>query len=1053
MRKQLFIITALLLLGLRAVAQPEPWQNPQVNEINREPMTAFFVPQVSEGDAIARQQLPAIKRFDVNPKSERRMSLNGTWQFGYFKNNSEVPEAFHKSSIKSKVLKPIQVPGSWELQGFDSPIYTDVSYPFPANPPHVPADYNPVGIYMREFTLPANWNDMDIFLNFEGVESAFYVWVNDEFAGYSEDSRLPANFNVTKLLKKGKNKVALKVFRYSDGSYLEDQDYWKYSGIERNVNLVARPHFRVHDFKLSQRLTNKNQDGDFALDLLLANPMPGANVEVKILDGDKTLYNKKNTIQTYSDTLLTYQQLLNNVQPWSAETPKLYNLVVTSYDANGNSLESFVHPFGFRNVEIKNGMVLINDTPVLFKGVNRHEHDQHTGRTLTTNSMVHDIELMKQFNINAVRNSHYPNYSEWYALCDEYGIYLVDEANIESHGMSLHADKTLANYSDWEKPFMERMGRMVKRDRNFTSVVIWSLGNESGYGKNFETIYDWTKAFDPTRPVQYEGGGYDAKTDIYCPMYARIWALQRHVNQRDSRPMILCEYAHAMGNSVGNLQDYWDLIYQYDQLQGGFIWDWVDQTFNIKDEAGNQIWAYGGDMGFVGVPNDSNFCANGLVAADRSLHPHIWEVKKVYQNIHFEPVPFNKNQIKVSNRFDFINLDGYVLNWIVERNGKPVQSGSMPLPAIAAKESGIITLPLGVTYDEPGEYFLKLDAITTVDKPLVPQGHNVATAQFLLHETPLDVALNTTDQKLAIDATAGDLTVSSPNFKLIFSKKTGEIIDYSYNGMKLLTEGFQPNFWRPLTDNDVANGHLYRCATWRNAWSNAQLKSFNYDETQNATVCNVTASYRLEEQDSEVTINYTILGNGVMKINMNFMPGSKTLPEIPRFGMRAIMPSQYEEMSWFGRGPHESYADRKNSASVGIYQGKVWDQYHPYVRAQESGNKSDVRWMAMRDKKGNGILVNAKVPFNVSAWNFNQHDIDYIPFDIERKHGGSIQKQDFVWLNIDHQVMGVGGDNTWGAQVHPQYTITPWTLNYEFVVQPLQSDDDVNAKLQNHWFN
>ena len=1048
----------LLFVCASAWADNVPWQNPQINEINREPAHAHFIPFTNETNALKQQALPTDQRFRVNPATERRVSLDGTWKFLFSKNNDACPADFYKTGYNTKKWKNIQVPGSWELQGFDAPIYTDVAYPFPANPPYVPADYNPVGAYVREFNVPAGWEGMDIFLDFEGVESAFYCWVNGELAGYSEDSRLPAHFNVTKLLKKGNNKLAVKVFRYSDGSYMEDQDYWKYSGIERNVYLFARPQSRVKDFKMTADLINKYRDGDFKLDIKLNQPQQGGTVEVKILDKGKVLYENKKTVQSSADTLFTQQQLFPAILPWNAETPNLYTLVINTFDGQGKALESFVHPFGFRTVEMRNGMQLINGVPVLFKGVNRHEHDQHHGRTITVDGMIKDIELMKQFNINAVRTCHYPNRYEWYALCDEYGLYLVDEANIESHGMMSHPDKTLANYPEWEPAFMQRMSRMVLRDRNVTSIVTWSLGNESGYGKLFETIYDWTKAFDPTRPVQYEGGGYEAKSDIYCPMYARIWALRRHVNQRDPRPMIICEYAHAMGNSVGNLQDYWDLIYKYDQLQGGFIWDWVDATFDIKDKDGNKIWAYGGDMGFVGVPNDSNFCANGLVAADRSLHPHIWEVKKVYQYIHFEPTPFTARQIKVTNRHDFIGLEGYSLRWTVESDGKTVQSGTMEFPVIAPRSSALITLPAETIPNDGKEYFLKLEAFTKGQAPLVAKGHIAAMEQWQLPAegkrllnatwTAREIADASLDASRSTDAIA----LNGKNCRIVFSTTSGEMTELTYNGKNMIKEGLQPNFWRALTDNDVANGHEERCAIWKQAGKEMKLQSIDLKEDAAQKLATVTVNYKMEAQDALLQTIYNILPNGVVEVTMHFTPGRKALPEIPRLGMRMVLPAEYDVMTWLGRGPQENYADRKTGYPIGLYTATVWEQYHPYVRAQETANKSDVRWVAMRNKAGEGVLVTGGEPLNVSAWNFPQEDINYRPFNVERRHGGSITKKDMVWLNIDHRLMGVGGDNTWGAQVHPEYTITPQEWKYSFTIQPLGAQDDAAQKAHVKWF-
>ena len=680
-------------------------------------------------------------------------------------------------------------------------------------------------------------------------------------------------------------------------------------------------------------------------------------------------------------------------------------------------------------------MQMINGQPVLFKGVNRHEHDPHTGRTISVASMIHDIQLMKQFNLNGVRNCHYPNHCEWYELCTEFGLYMVDEANIESHGMMDHKDGTLANYPDWELPFMQRMSRMIARDRNCSAIVTWSLGNESGYGKHFETLYDYTKQTDATRPVQYEGGGYNAKSDIYCPMYARIWSLRRHINQRDARPLIMCEYAHAMGNSVGNFQDYWDLIYKYDQLQGGFIWDWVDQTFAIKDKNDRDIWAFGGDMGFVGIVNDSNFCANGLVAADRTLHPHIYEVKKVLQYIHFQPLAFTPNKIKVTNRHDFIGLEGYTLRWAVECDGKAVQSGEMDFPVIAPGNSANIELPLKALPADGKEYFLTLRAFTKKEAPLVPKGHEVAIEQWLLPSVPVVKDALPIKGTLKVERGGDSFHIGGDNFHIVFNTLDGRILTLYYNDKDMLLSGPQPNFWRPLTDNDIPNGHLERCSTWKTAGDSVKLQDFSVIRAEQAVVA--TATYRMEAQDATLQTTYNIFPDGTIRINMHFTPGKKPLSEMPRFGMRMILPAEYERMSWLGRGPHENYADRKTGALIGLYNATVWEQFHPYVRAQETANHCDVRWVALRNAAGEGLLITGEKPLSVSAWNFPMEDLEYRPSQVERRHGGSILKKDMVWLNIDHQQMGVGGDNTWGAQVHPEYTITPHEWEYSYTLQPI----------------
>ena len=1032
----------------------QPWQDARINEINREPMTAHFLPFINEQAALAQQALPDTERFQVNSAAERRISLNGTWKFLYSKNNDACPDNFQEPEYNTKKWKDIKVPGSWELQGYDAPIYTDTRYPFPANPPFVPADYNPIGAYVREFNVPEDWKGMDIYLDFEGVESAFFCWVNGKFVGYSEDSRLPAHFNVTRLLKKGKNKLAVKVFRYSDGSYLEGQDYWKYSGIERDVYLYARPASRVKDFKLTAGLANDYQNGDFDLEVILNQPQKGQRVEVKVLDtAGKQLFMEKKIISHATDTLMTCDKLFEKVLPWNAETPNLYTLVVNTFDRNGKPLESFAHPFGFRTVEMKNGQQLINGRAVLFKGVNRHEHNRFTGRSIDVASMADDIRLMKLFNINAVRNSHYPNHYEWYSLCDKYGLYLIDEANLESHGMMFHKDGTLANYPEWESAFLQRMSRMVKRDRNYTAIVTWSLGNESGYGKHFETLYHWTKQTDPTRPVQYEGGGYDSLSDIYCPMYARIWRLRQHANQREARPLILCEYAHSMGNSTGNLQDYWDMIYKYDQLQGGFIWDWIDQTFAKKDEKGHDIWAYGGDMGFVGVPNDSNFCANGLIASDRSLHPHIWEVKKVYQYIHFRPTPFSANRIQITNWHDFIDLSDFQLKWTVEVDGKIIQEGIMDFPVIPARQTGEMTLPLQALPSDGKEHFLKVEALTRQASALVPAGHVVAMEQWELPAEHIIPPMESINGTLQCERTPEALTLTgNTDFRIRFDTRNGEMTVLEYKGKNLIKEGLQANFWRGLTDNDVANGTEERCQTWKHAGENAALQDIRIEESTDKKLATVTAIYDMKEQASTLQIIYHIRPNGVVKVTLQFIAGNKQLPEIPRLGMRMVLSGAYEQMTWLGRGPHENYADRKSGAPIGLYSASVWEQYHAYVRAQETGNKCDVRWTALRNTAGEGLLVTGEEPLSVSAWNFPMQDIMYRPFNIDPRHGGSIEKKDMVWLNIDHRQMGVGGDNTWGAQVHSEYTITPHDWTYSFTLQPLDAQTDAAELAHKRWF-
>ena len=1030
MKHKLSAICLMLLSVLSGQAQHKEWENQRVNQINREPIHAHFVPYASERAALQK---------DVT--LERRESLNGTWKFHFSRNPSSRPVSFYEENFDVSGWKDIEVPGSWELQGVDAPIYTDTRYPFPANPPYVPQDYNPVGSYVTTFTVPEHFKGKDVLLHFGGVESAYYCWVNGHFVGYSEDSRLPSEYLINKYLKPGKNRLAVEVYRYSDGSYLEGQDYWKYSGIERDVMLVARPKSRIKDFEVKADLENGYQDG--ALDIRFTmdsrSLAKGTSVRLKVLDGKKELASASLTVKQAADTVLTFSEKFPDVKRWTAETPDLYTLVVNTLDQKGRVTESFVHRFGFRKVEMKNGMLLVNGTPILIKGVNRHEHDMHRGRTVSVESMVEDIRLMKQFNINAVRCCHYPNHEEWYDLCNEYGIYLVDEANIESHGMEAHPDGTLANMDGWEIPFMERMERMVERDKNVTAVITWSLGNESGYGKHFETIYHWAKGRDGSRPVQYEGGGVKGLSDIYCPMYGRIWLLRQWANQRQPRPLILCEYAHAMGNSVGNLGDYWKLIYKYDNLQGGFIWDWVDQTFAIKDPKGKDIWAYGGDMGFVGIVNDSNFCANGLVAADRSLHPHIYEVKKIYQYMHFEPVPFSPNRVKITNRHDFLSSGVYDYSWAVKADGKTLYEGKLDVPAIAPHASAEVPLPLPVIEGQPGtEYFLSLSARTQEATALVPKGHLAASEQWRLPVSVPALRREKPAGTVGVEETSGAYTLTTAPAVITFSRKTGEMTGYKVKGKEYLLAGLRPNFWRPLTDNDVANGMLQRCGTWKQAGNELQLTNISLLPAADKSEVAIRVSYNMPAQESVCEVTYVVYPDGVVKTSLSFTPGEKPLPEMPRFGMRMVLGGEDDRMSWFGRGPQENYWDRKSGADIDLYQATVWEQYHPYVRAQETAGKTDVRWVALQNASGEGLLVKSPgEPLSVSAWNFPIEDLYYIPSMTKHIHGGSIEKKDLVWLNIDNLQMGVGGDNTWGAQTHPEYTITPVARQYTFIMIPV----------------
>jgi beta-galactosidase len=1030
MNKIVVFLLALFLVNGWTWAQQPNYMNPQINGKNRLPARAFFVPYASEQEALKKSN------------SSREKSLNGTWKFHWSKNPQLRPEEFYEMGFDCSSWNDIQVPGSWELQGFDAPIYTDVRYPFPANPPYVPEDYNPVGSYKTRFELPEGWRNLNVILHFRGVESAFHCWVNGHYVGYSEDSRLPAEFYISSFLKAGSNELAVEVYRYSDGSYLEDQDYWKYSGIERDVKLIARPKAAIRDFEILTSLKGDGANLSLKIRPEDVQSFKGQRVQVKVLDGNAMLYQTVLSQSGAADSVFYLTSDFSPIKLWNAEEPYLYQLVVNTLNSSGKVIESFVHPFGFREVKIDQGVLTVNGKPITIRGVNRHEHMPATGRTITRESMLKDIELMKQFNINAVRCSHYPNMEEWYQLCDLYGIYLIDEANIESHGMEFHEAETLANMPEWEKPFMERMGRMMERDKNFTSIITWSMGNESGYGKHFETIYDYAKKRDGSRPVQYEGSRKTGVSDIYCPMYARPFHLKEFVSIVQPRPLILCEYAHAMGNSVGGLRDYWNLIHQHRQLQGGFIWDWVDQTLWSKDKDGNRIKAYGGDMGFVGVVNDSNFCANGLIAADRTLNPHIWEVKKIYQNFDFELIPGQANTVKIINRFDFRSSANFLFQWEVLEDGVKTQEGLLPEILIPAQSNKVITIPYHIVHPKPGaHYHLTLKAVVKNAESLIPAGHVAAAEQFELPVFVPRPALPVKEGTLGMDGTSECVIFSMNNLKIGFSKKTGLLSSYCVDEKEYLQTPLQPSFWRAVIDNDLGNSAPVRYAIWKDAAQRLVCKRFEV-KMIDVRRAEVIVELYDSETDIQFVSRYTLFASGAVRVDNQFVPGREQLPELPRLGMSAILREGFAQMEWLGRGPHENYADRKESAFVGHYQSALADRYFPYVRPQETGYLTDVRWMSVTQPSGEGLLFVADSLICANALPFDYNVLEHRAPGEPNKHGNSVKPAKVCTLFIDYGQMGVGGDNSWGARVHSEYCIPPQSTRYSFVILPVNQQTD-----------
>jgi beta-galactosidase len=1023
------------------------WENLEVLQRNREQAHSTFIPFRNTEEALTT----------APDKSPFYLSLNGRWKFHWSPEPAVRPEAFHAADFDDSGWDDIRVPGNWELQGFGIPIYTDSDYPFPPDPPRVPREDNPVGSYRRTFDLPRGWLGRRTFLHFGGVRSAMTIWVNGEYVGYSQGSKTPAEFDISPFVRiDAANTLAVEVYRFSDGSYLEDQDYWKISGIERDVYLVSTPEVRIRDFYAIAELDSDYQDGILSVAVEIVNHTPSAqeahSLGLELFDSFSNPVFPRRTqrisVEAEGRAGARFLQDIPRPRPWTAETPNLYTLVILLRDAEGNALEAVGCRIGFRRVEVTDGLLKVNGRPLHLRGVNRHEHDPETGRYVTEESMLRDIRLMKRFNINAVRTSHYPNTPRWYELCDEHGLYVVDEANIESHGMGYDPDVTLGNDPDWQAAHLDRTERMVERDKNHPSVIIWSLGNEAGDGVNFEATYGWIKQRDPARPVQYEQADLRPHTDIFCPMYARIHILSDYASQRRSRPLILCEYAHAMGNSVGNLQDYWDVIWAQDQLQGGFIWDWVDQGLLAQTSDGQPYWAYGGDFGPEGTPTSGNFCINGLVFPDRSLHPHIWEVKKVYQPVKVEPVDLGRGLIRIENRYDFRDLSHLTCDWSVRADAEVLADGRLPALRVPSRDSRIVELPLPRIQPEPGvEYFLDVSFRNSGEDGMLPEGHEVAWDQFRL---PIDAPRTKAEEqraaKLLRRRDGRRLVLSGNGFTYIFDLERGAWSSLKIAGVELLAQtGPAPNFWRAPTDNDFGNDMPQRQGVWKQAGLDPTIERVEHRQNSNRDVIIKVTSW-LPAVESRHFALYHVFGNGDIIVSSRLVPEKMNLPNLPRFGMQMVLRREFEHIQWFGRGPHETYWDRKTGARVGLYQGKVMEQYHPYVRPQENGNKTDVRWAALTNDEGVGLLVVGDPLLEVSAFHFLPEDFDPGPRKRQR-HAVDLERRDLVTLNIDLGQMGVGGDTSWGARPHLQYSLPAREYAYRFRMRPFSDRDTPAYKL------
>ena len=1030
MKKQL--MTGLFtVLALTAGAQTfQEWRNPEINAVNRAPMhTNYF----------AFENADAAKKADKK-QSTNYMTLNGTWKFNWVKDADSRPTDFWKTGFNDKGWDDLQVPAVWELNGYGDPIYVNVGYAwrnqFQNNPPEVPTENNHVGSYRREIVVPASWKGKDIIAHFGSVTSNMYLWVNGRYVGYSEDSKLEAEFDLTPYLKPGqKNLIAFQVFRWCDGTYLEDQDFFRYSGVGRDCYLYAHNKKRIQDIRVTPDLDAAYQNGSLAVNLDLKG---SGKVDLELVDAQ----GKQVATATANKSGLVTMNV-ENPKKWSAETPYLYTLRASMQGSN----EVIPVKVGFRKIELKGDQILVNGKAVLFKGADRHEMDPDGGYVVSPERMLQDIQIMKQFNLNAVRTCHYPDDNLWYDLCDQYGIYVVAEANIESHGMG-YGDKTLAKNPSYKKAHLERNQRNVQRGFNHPSIIFWSLGNEAGDGPNFEQCYQWIKAEDPSRACQYEQARQKDHTDIFCPMYYGYEGMEKYGQRTDAtKPLIQCEYAHAMGNSQGGFKEYWDLIRKYPNLQGGFIWDFVDQSCRWKGKDGVMIYAYGGDFNRFDA-SDNNFCDNGLISPDRVPNPHMYEVGHFYQNIWTTPADLSKGEVNVFNENFFRDLSAYYMEWQVLKDGKVIRTGRVDDLKVAPQETAKITLNIGKTCTCK-EWLLNVFYKLKNREGLLPAGFTVAKNQLTLNDykAPSMDLKNVETTNVAtvvpqiIDNQYHYLIVKGNNFVAEFNKQNGYLSKYAVDGTEMLKEGaaLTPNFWRAPTDNDMGAGLQNKYAAWKNP--GLKLVSLN-SKTENDQIV-VNAEYDMKNVSAKLYLTYVINNEGAIKVTQK-MTADKNAKVSPmfRFGMQMQMPKCFETVEYYGRGPVENYSDRNHSTDLGIYRQSVDEQFYSYIRPQETGTKTDIRWWKQLNAGGNGLKVVGDAPFSASALHYTICSLD----DGEQKdqrHSPEVQKADLTNLIIDKAQMGLGCVNSWGALPLPQYMLPYGDYEFTFILTPVKHSVEI----------
>ena len=1029
MKRQL-LTCCLAMCSLATMAQHDEWKNPEINAVNRAPMhTNYFAYSSSEEAAKADKE-----------NSSNFMTLNGIWKFNWVKNADARPTDFYRTDYNDKGWGQMKVPGVWEMNGYGDPIYVNVGYAWRSqyknNPPYVPIENNHVGSYRKEIIIPAEWSGKEIFAHFGSVTSNMYLWVNGKYVGYSEDSKLEAEFNLTKYLKPGKNLIAFQVFRWCDGTYLEDQDFFRYSGVGRNCYLYSRNKKYIQDIRVTPDLDSNYTNGTLNVALNLNG---SGTVELNLTDpAGKSVA----TAQVNGNGQKSVVMDVSNPEKWTAETPNLYTLTATLKNGS-NTLEVIPVKVGFRKIELKGGQILVNGQPVLFKGADRHEMDPDGGYVVSRERMLQDILRMKQLNINAVRTCHYPDDNLWYDLCDQYGIYVVAEANIESHGMG-YGKETLAKNPSYKKAHMERNQRNVQRGYNHPSIIFWSLGNEAGYGPNFEQCYTWIKNEDKTRAVQYEQAGTNEFTDIFCPMYYDYDACKKYSEGNIDKPLIQCEYAHAMGNSQGGFKEYWDLIRKYPKYQGGFIWDFVDQSNHWKNKDGIDIYGYGGDFNKYDA-SDNNFNDNGLISPDRRPNPHAHEVGYFYQSIWTTPGDLSKGEIKVYNENFFRDLSAYYMEWQLLANGEVMQTGVVQDLNVAPQQTATLKLNLNTEKICPcKELLLNVTYKLKAAETLMPAGSTVAYDQ--LTSRPYTAkALELKNQKASNldivvpvikDNDHNYLIVEGENFIIEFNKHNGYLSRYEADGMQLLNPGAQltPNFWRAPTDNDYGAGLQHRYAVWKNPG----LKLTSLKQSIENEQAIVQAEYEMKAVKGKLFLTYVINNEGAVKVTQKMEAGKEEkVSDMFRFGMQMQMPENFNEVEYYGRGPVENYADRNHSTLIGKYRQTVAEQFYPYIRPQETGTKTDLRWWRVLNISGNGLQFVGDAPFSASALNYSIESLDD-GVQKDQRHSPEVAKAPFTNLCIDKVQMGLGCVNSWGTLPLEKYRVPYQDYEFSFILTPVR---------------